>query len=53
MMSRPQRLAALAIALVAALMCLGMVGWDDTDSDRRQSLYTCSVWNDRAWAGCP
>ena len=53
-MSRPQRLAALAIALVAALMCLGMVGWEDRERDgKRSSIYTCNVWNDRSWAGCP
>ena len=52
-MSRPQRLIALAFIVVAALTCLGMVGWDDPDRDRRQSLYTCTVWNERSWAGCP
>jgi hypothetical protein len=54
-MSRPQRLIALVFVLVAALMCLGMANadWDDTDRERRQSLYTCTVWNDRSWAGCP
>jgi hypothetical protein len=52
-MSRPQRMIALALAVLAALMCLGMVGWQDRRDDRRQSLYTCTVWNDRTWAGCP
>ena len=51
-MSRPARLFALAIVLVAALMCLGMASADDTPRERGQSLYTCTVWNDRSWAGC-
>jgi hypothetical protein len=51
-MSLPQRLTVLAIALVAALMCLGMANRDGTDRDRKQSLYTCNVWNERSWAGC-
>jgi hypothetical protein len=52
-MSRPQRMLALAFVVVAALMCLGMANADGTDRDRKQSLYTCTVWNDRSWAGCP
>jgi hypothetical protein len=52
-MSGPQRMVALALVVLAALMCLGMAGWQDRNSDRKQSLYTCTVWNDRAWAGCP
>jgi hypothetical protein len=44
---------ALAIAVVAALSCLGIAGREDRRSDRKQSLYTCTVWNDRAFAGCP
>ena len=52
-MSLPQRLIALAIALVAAVMCLGMANWDDTDRDRKQSLYTCSVWNDGRGPAAP
>ena len=51
-MSRPARLFALAIVLVAALMCLGMASSDGTDRERGQSMYTCNVWNDRSWAGC-
>jgi hypothetical protein len=51
-MSRLQRLFALAIAILAAIMCLGMANRDNTDRDRKQSLYTCNVWNDRSWAGC-
>jgi hypothetical protein len=52
-MSRPARLFALAIVVVAALMCLGMASSDGTERERGQSFYTCNVWNDRAWAGCP
>jgi hypothetical protein len=55
-MSRPQRrlALALALALVAALMYLGVANADrhDADRDARQSLYLCNVWNDRSWAGC-
>jgi len=52
-MSRPQRLVALLVAVMAALLCLGMVSWDEPERDRNQSLYMCTVWNDRSWAGCP
>ena len=54
-MSRPARLFALAIVLVAALTCLGMASSDGTERDRERdkSFYICNVWNDRAWAGCP
>ena len=44
---------ALSIAVVAALSCLGIAGREDRDRDRKQSVYTCTVWNDRAWGGCP
>jgi hypothetical protein len=46
-------MAALAIAVVAALSSLGIAGREDRPGDREQSLYTCTVWNDRAFAGCP
>ena len=52
-MSRAQRLLALLVVITAALLCLGMVGWDEPERDRNQSLYMCNVWNDRSWAGCP
>jgi hypothetical protein len=52
-MSRRQGLVALAVALMAAILCLGVASWDDPPRERNQSLYTCNVWNDRSWAGCP
>lgn len=50
-MSRRQGVAALVVAVFAALLGLGIAGFDEP-RDRDRSLYTCTVWNDRAWAGC-
>jgi hypothetical protein len=51
-MSRRSRLVALAVALMAAVLCLAMAGSSDSAQDDSPSRYLCNLWNDRSWAGC-
>jgi hypothetical protein len=51
-MSRVSRLVALAVVLIAAVLCLAMAGSSESAQDDGPSRYLCNVWNDRSWAGC-
>jgi hypothetical protein len=52
-MSHKRRFVALLVAVTAAILSLGVAARSDSPQERKQSLYTCNVWNDRSWAGCP
>jgi hypothetical protein len=51
-MSGRSKLVALAVVLMAAVLCLAMAGASDSAQDDGPSRYLCNVWNDRSWAGC-